>query len=34
MTAWGIIDSLEFEAAAEEAWDCQPDELFDRWVGD
>jgi hypothetical protein len=34
MTAWGIVDSLEFETAAEEACDCQLDELFDRWVGD
>jgi hypothetical protein len=30
----GIVDSLEFETAAEEACDCQLDELFDRWVGD
>jgi aminopeptidase N len=29
---WGIVDSLEFEAAAEEACDCQLDDLFDRWV--
>jgi len=30
---WGIVDSLEFEAAAEEACDCQLDDLLDRWVG-
>jgi aminopeptidase N len=31
---WDIVDALEFEAAAEEACNCQLDELFDRWVRD
>jgi aminopeptidase N len=31
---WAIVDSIEFQAAAEAACNCQLDELFDRWVGD
>ena len=31
---WKIVDSLEFEAAAEEACNCQLDELFEQWVRD
>ena len=30
---WDIVDSGEFEAAAEAACNCRLDELFDRWVG-
>jgi aminopeptidase N len=31
---WDIVDSGEFEAAAEAACNCRLDDLFDRWVGD
>ncbi len=31
---WDIVDSSEFEAAAEAACNCRLDDLFDRWVGD
>lgn len=30
---WDIVDSDEFEAAAEAACNCRLDDLFDRWVG-
>jgi aminopeptidase N len=29
---WDIVDSQEFQQAAEEACNCQLDELFDHWV--
>ncbi len=31
---WDIVDSLEFQAAAEAACNCQLDELFEHWVRD
>jgi hypothetical protein len=29
---WDLVDSMEFQAAAEQACSCRLDELFDEWV--